>query len=146
MKRTCKTCAEHDRYQRCLLPTTTAKDCYRPDDQPACEHWNLAVEELTEAMCASVDKAREKHPVFLDVWPEPKDADINLSMSLAFKRKINKKNNYQLASVLCSEVFEFLAEVARGDFDRALKEAGDVMAVLYRTLNGDGQKKQEGKE
>ncbi len=75
MKRTCKTCAERDRYRRCLLPTTTAKDCYRPDDYPACEQWNLAFEDLTEAMCASVDKAREKHPVLLDVWPEPGDAE-----------------------------------------------------------------------
>ena len=68
----------------------------------------------------------------------------NAKNSSTLKKKNNnttcgKKESTQLHSILFSEVFEFLAEVARGDFDRALEEAGDVMAVLYRALNGEGR-------
>lgn len=139
MKRTCKTCAERDRYRRCLLPTTTAKDCYRPDDYPACEQWNLAFEDLTSAMYASVDKAREKHPVLLDVWPGPEEAEFYVRSAKFWKEEIARKEFDQLRSVIYSEVNEFIAEVARGDFDRALDEAGDIMAVLYRALNDEGK-------
>ncbi len=145
MKRTCKTCAERDRYRRCLLPGLTAKDCYRPDDHPACEHWILAFEDLTEAMCASVAKARRKHPVLLDVWPKSEDAEHYETCAKYLKEEIAHKEVDQLRTVLYSEVNEFIAEVARGDVERALDEAGDVLAVLYRTLNGDGQKKGESK-
>ena len=145
MKRTCKTCAERDSYWWCLLPTNTDKDCHRPDDTPACEHWHLSFEELTEAMCASVDKAREKHPVFLDVWPKPVEAEVYKTDAKFWKKEIARKEFDQLRSVLFSKVNEFLAEVARGDLDRAIDEAGDIMAVIYRTLNGDGQKQEESK-
>lgn len=143
MKKTCKTCAERDNYRWCLLPTNTDKDCHRPDDTPACEHWHLSFEELTEAMCASVDKARRKHPVLLDVWPEPKDAEGYEVWAKTWKQQIANKDRGQLRDVLYSEVNEFLVEVARGNFDRALEEAGDIMAVLYRALNGDGQGQEE---
>lgn len=140
MKRTCKTCAAYeDHLQRCWR----AKDDYCPDNKPACKHWILAAGKLSKAMCASLDKACEKHPVFLDVWPKTKDAETYLDTAEIHKLGIGKKDSNQLCSVLLSEVFEFLAEVARGDFDRAIEEAGDVMAVLYRTLNEAGKKERE---
>lgn len=142
MKRTCKTCAAYEGYlQRCWR----AKDDYCPDNKPACEHWILAAGKLTKAMCASLDKACEKHPVFLDAWPKAEDAEDYASYARIWKEAIANKDRGQLRDVLYSEVNEFLAEVARGDFDRALEEAGDVVAVLYRALNEDGKKEQEDK-
>lgn len=149
MKRTCKTCVYYDTYGNCWNPKETplCLDLPQPrkSNDPACAVWVLAPGKLTTAFRASLDKAREKHPVFLDAWPKAEDAETYLDTAEIHKLGIGKKDSTQLHSILFSEVFEFLAEVARGDFDRALEEAGDVMAVLYRTLNGDGQKKEEAK-
>lgn len=140
MKRTCKTCALRDDIRKRCWRTTKA-DC--PDNKPACEHWILAPYELTKALLASLEKASEKHPVFLDAWPKAEDSERYLDAAKAWKQRIADKGSRQLHAILYSEVCEFIAEVARGDFDRALEEAGDIMAVLYRALNGDGQKKEE---
>lgn len=140
MKRTCKTCEHRDRFGRCWkskVPNNS--DC--PDNKPACEHWMLAAEELNEAMKASLFKARRKHPVLLDVWPKAEDAEDYASYARIWKEAIANKDRGQLRDVLYSEVNEFLAEVARGYLDRAIDEAGDVLAVIYRVLNGEGEKK-----
>lgn len=138
MRKTCKTCGHRDELGRCWK-SKVPNESVCPENKPACEHWNLAFEDLTSAMYASVDKAREKHPVLLDVWPEPGDAEDYAAYAKAWKQQIARKGYDQLMAVLFSEVNEFLAEVARGDFDRALEEAGDVIAVLYRALNGEGK-------
>lgn len=144
MNATCKSCEHRDRLGRCWkAKVPNNSDC--PDNKPACEHWMLAAEELNEAMNASVDKARKKHPVLLDVWPEPEDDEVYETSAKMWKKEIAHKEFDQLRSVIYSEVNEFLAEVARGDFDRALDEAGDIMAVLYRALNGDGKRKEASK-
>ncbi len=74
MRKTCKTCGHRDELGRCWK-SKVPNESVCPENKPACEHWNLAFEDLTSAMYASVDKAREKHPVLLDVWPEPGDAE-----------------------------------------------------------------------
>lgn len=138
MKRTCKTCAAYDDLRQwCWM----VDDAYCPDNKPACEHWILAAGKLTKAFRASLDKAREKHPVFLDVWPKAKDAEDYASYARFWKDFKNGADRLQ--AILYSEVNEFIAEVARGDFDRALEEAGDIMAVLYRALNEAGKNEQE---
>lgn len=139
MKRTCKTCASRDDYiQQCWR---AEDDC--PDNKPACEYWILSAGKLIKYMCASLDKAREKPPEFLDVWPKAEDAEHYETCAKYLKEEIAHKEVDQLRTVLYSEVNEFIAEVARGDLDRALEEAGDIMAVLYRTLNGDGKNERE---
>lgn len=145
--KTCKTCAHYDCVGNCLC---TDDDCpfnaymiRREREAPACPAWKLDRHAFKSAFLDSLRKASEKHPVFLDVWPKAEDAETYLDTAEIHKLGIGKKDSDQLHSILFSEVFEFLAEIARGDFDRALEEAGDVMAVLYRALNGDGQKKEK---
>lgn len=142
MKRTCKTCEHRDRFGQCWkAKVPNNSDC--PDNKPACEHWMLAAEELNEAMKASLLKARRKHPVFLDVWPKSEDAEHYETCAKYLKEEIAHKEVDQLRTIIYSEVNEIIAEVARGDLDRAIDEAGDVVAVLYRALNCDGKKKEE---
>lgn len=148
MKRTCKTCDHYDCVGNCLC---TDYNCpfrtyavKREREAPACPAWKLDRHAFKSAFLDSLRKAREKHPVFLDVWPKAEDAEAYLDTAEIHKLDIGKKESTQLHSILFSEVFEFLAEVARGDLDRAIEEAGDVVAVLYRALNGDG--KQEDKQ
>lgn len=134
MKRTCETCAflnEGECIRHFLAPKSAM-----PFD-PACKDYTLSFSEFKWALAESRDKARKKHPGFVPLptldWEEGfvKDARWHAGAVPC------------LRNVLLAEVFEFLAEVARGDFDRALEEAGDVMAIMYRALNGDGQKKED---
>ena len=141
MKRTCETCKHFcqsfiEGQYRCFRTTPAVS---REWDSPACEHYELSKSDLEMAFDNSLAKARAKHPVFLDAWPKAEDAEAYLDTAEIHKLDIGKKESTQLHSILFSEVFEFLAEVARGDLDRAIEEAGDVMAVLYRALNGEGR-------
>lgn len=116
-------------------------------DDPACGKLRLDVERLMEAANNSLHKAREKHPDFVPL-PGPECASMYATRALFAKNDIESRvaTGYgELPAVLFSEVYEFLAEVANGDFDRDLEEAGDVVAVLYRALNNEGKKKEEDK-
>ena len=124
-------CYREENHKGMVIPVKGAK--------PACEHYELARSALGHAFDASLAKARKKHPVFLDVLPTQEDGDVYRDVAKGFKKIIADKTSTQLYAILCSEVLDFLAEVAKGDFARALEEAGDVMAVMYRALNGDGK-------
>ena len=143
MKRTCKTCDHFDCVGNCLCTDYNcpfkAHAIHREREAPACPAWKLDRHAFKSAFLDSLRKARTKHPVLLDVWPKAEDAFIYALGAKIWKRMIAKKTSFQLQAVLYSEVEEFLAEVARGDFERALEEAGDVVAVLYRALNGEGR-------
>lgn len=140
-----KTCGQcKHRWMECCLKDKRERLTVDAADE-ACESFDLHLGKLDEAFETSLEKACRKHPVFLDVWPKAEDAEDYASYARIWKKEIANKDRCQLRDVLYSEVNEFLAEVARGDFDRALEEAGDIMAVLYRALSEDGQKKEEGK-
>lgn len=132
-----KTCGQcKHRWMECCLKDKRERLTVDAADE-ACESFELHLGKLDEAFETSLEKACRKHPVFLDAWPKAEDAETYLDTAEIHKLDIGKKESTQLHSILVSEVFEFLAEIARGDFDRALEEAGDVVAVLYRALNGD---------
>lgn len=132
-----KTCGQcKHRWMECCLKDKRERLTVDAADE-ACESFELHLGKLDEAFETSLEKAREKHPVFLDAWPKAEDAEAYLDTAEIHKLEIGKKESTQLHSILFSEVFEFLAEIAKGDFARALEEAGDVMAVMYRALNGD---------
>lgn len=140
--KTCETCGYFDpSLQVCELKSKCKWHCILAADK-ACDDWTLGYEALLGKASESLKKAREKHPVFLDAWPKAEDAETYLDTAEIHKLDIGKKKSTQLHSILFSEVFEFLAEIARGDFDRALEEAGDVIAVLYRALNGECKKEE----
>lgn len=137
MKKICGQCKH--RWMECCLKDRRERLTVDAADE-ACESFELHLGKLDEAFETSLEKACRKHPVFLDVWPKAEDAESYLDTAEIHKLDIGRKESTQLHSILFSEVFEFLAEVARGDFDRALEEAGDIMAVLYRALNSKGRR------
>lgn len=145
MKRICANCAHANHSLMSNYIMCNKKHELRRSICQACKKRELSVEFLNDAFAKSLDKAREKHTVFLDAWPKAEDAETYLDTAEIHKLDIGKKESTQLHSILLSEVFEFLAEVARGDLDRAIEEAGDVMVVLYRALNGEWQKKESEK-
>ncbi len=109
------------------------------------ELWKLALDALGRAAWDSVEKARAKHPAFVPVVHGERVAAYHAEVAEVAKREIARHDRtgecreLALAAVLAAECHEFLAELARGDFGRALEEAGDVIAVLYRALNGEGR-------
>lgn len=131
MKKTCGQCKH--RWMECCLKDKRERLTVDAADE-ACESFELHLGTVDEAFEASLAKAREKHPDFVPM-PTP-----DLAEGFAVDARWHAEAVPYLRNVLLSEVQEFLAEVAKGDFGRALEEAGDVMAVLYRALNGEGKK------
>ena len=82
-----------------------------------------------------VRHARKKHPFFASrvLW---RDSDLFNVNEAQWQKKIIK-SNYSLEAVLLSEVHEFLIEMNKGNYKRALEEALDIVAVLVRALIGD---------
>lgn len=108
----------------------------------ACKDWTFPFTELIASAQDSLIKARDKHPDFIPS-PEKNYARIYTEIARELKDKGGHEGYSTLCSILMSECYEFLTEIAKGDLAAATTEAGDVMAVLYRALNGDG--KQEDK-
>lgn len=142
MKRTCETCAHLHQGHECILHFGSPKEVDKKD--PACKGYLLSFSELKWSLVDSLDKARKKHPDFVPL-PGPECASMYATRALIAKTDLESRiaiGYGTLPAVLFSEFYEFLAEVAKGDFDRALEEAGDVMAVLYRVLNGECKKEE----
>lgn len=133
MKRTCETCAFLNDGE-CTRHFVAPKIA-RPSD-PACKDYTLSFSEFRWALAESLDKARKKHPGFVPL-PTP-----DLAEGFAVDARWHAEAVPCLRNVLLSEVYEFIAEVAKGNFYRALEEAGDVMAVMFRALTGDGKKEE----
>ena len=142
--KTCKTCGYFDDgLQVCELKSKDKWHCVLADDK-ACDDWTLGYEALLGKASESLKKAREKHPDFVPPL-SPSIASTFAICANAAKRNLEEHGTLDddaLSVVLFSEVYEFLVEVARGDFDRALEEAGDVIAVMYRALNGECKKEE----
>lgn len=135
-----KTCGQcKHRWMECCLKDKRERLTVDAADE-ACESFELHLGKLDEAFRASLDKAREKHPKFIDLGQRYSDYSIEYFQDKKESLKgALKSSDCQLRTLLVAEVYAFLFEIARGDFDRALEEAGDIMAVLYRALNGDGK-------
>ena len=139
-----KTCGQcKHRWMECCLKDKRERLTVDAADE-ACESFELHLGTFDEAFEASLAKAREKHPGFV------------LVQSLRYKRETLRKHykmlagvarrnvaegrcEFQLCDVLLEEIYEFLEAFFSDDFDRSLEEAGDVVAVLYRALNGEGR-------
>ena len=82
-----------------------------------------------------VRHARRKHPFFARrvLW---RDDDLFNVNEAQWQKKVIK-SNYSLEAVLLSEVHEFLIEMHKGNYKRAIEEALDIVAVLVRALSGD---------
>lgn len=150
MKRTCETCKHFcesfvEGQYRCFRTTPAVSRAW---DSPACEHYELSKSDLEMAFDNSLAKACKKHPDFVAI-PAGKRAHAIGTAAGNMARKLKAylmgesmpmcHEDYQLEVALKSELYEFLEAFHCGDFERALSEAGDVVAVLYRALNGDGK-------
>lgn len=145
MKRTCETCMHFcesfvEGQYRCFRITPAVSRAW---DSPACEHYELSKTDFVMAFDGSLIKAREKHPGFVPVpqewWKLDALARYYGESARTGRRDVAEGDAaFKLGDVLLCEVYEFLEAFFAGDFTRALEEAGDVAAVLYRALNGEG--------
>lgn len=82
-----------------------------------------------------IKHAEAKHPKFADRFCVCEDGYLFSIKSM--QQEIAKQvagGKVCASSLLFEEVYEFLAEVAAGNLEKAKAEAGDVAAVLYRTI------------
>lgn len=105
---------------------------------------------LTATLHDGNDEARKAHPKFVtlpDASREHAVATAAGNMAKQIKADLERAStanyyrNCQLEMALKGELYEFLEAFHHGDFEAAMQEAGDVVAVLYRALNGDGRAK-----
>ena len=135
MKRICANCAHANHALMSNYIRCNKKHELRRSICQACKKWELPVELLNDAFAKSLDKARAKHP---DFCLNLADEDEQTCRYLAE----NWKKGNSIRAVLMSEANEFLCELARGDLDRAVSEAGDLIAVVYRALNNEGKQEE----
>lgn len=155
MKRTCKTCKHaffsfFDGKLKCYREENHKGMVIPVDDKkPACEHYELALSALDDAFDASLAKARKKHPDFVSIPAGSRAHAIGTAagnMAKQIKTDLEREStaqhhvDCQLEMALKGELYEFLEAFHHGDFNAALSEAGDVVAVLYRALNGEGRR------
>ena len=139
MKRICANCAHANHALMSNYIRCNKKHELRRAICQACKKWELSVELLNDAFAKSLDKARAKHPGFCLNLGGNEDEKVCRYLAE------NWKKGDTIRAVLMSEANEFLCELARGDLDRAISEAGDLIAVIYRALNGEWTKKENEK-
>lgn len=133
--KTCETCGYFDPgLQVCELKSKGKWHCVLAADK-ACDDWTMGYEALLGKVSESLKKAREKHPDFVPLPPFHWGNQL-LYEARQYKWKVQDGKG-ELQEVLLSECYEFMSALAVGDFRHALEEAGDVIAVLYRALNGE---------
>lgn len=151
-----KTCGQcrHLLFNRCLLKKREGLST----DSEACAFFELELYVLDKVVEKSIAKARAKHPDFCPFAihrknhiealarlheAEPDEHFFTLSGNIDLHHLDNAREAVRqcpsVLNVLKCEVVEFCKELELGDFDRALEEAGDVIAVLYRAINGEGK-------
>lgn len=129
----CCFCAHYGRGECNLFVSEPTK---RDPRTAGCKDWTFPFTELMAEAKDSLMKARDKHPDFV---PPPTP---DLAEGFAVDARWCAGAYPCLRNVLLSEVYEFLTEIAKGDLRRATEEAGDVIAVLYRALNGEGKQEE----
>lgn len=94
---------------------------------------------ITEAFAKLINEhirhAEEKHPKFADrlvgnVSSYRDDAE-RMRVLISY---MEQDGRVMASALLWEEMYEFLAEVQAGNIEKAKAEAGDVAAVLYRTI------------
>lgn len=85
-----------------------------------------------------IDHAIEKHPNFARLLTSTKNEKVYIACAEKTKSDLAEEVEHGYSctdTILDAEIYEFLAELARGDLTRAREEAADVVAVLYRALS-----------
>lgn len=135
-----KTCGQcKHRWMECCLKDKRERLTVEAADE-ACESFELHLGKLDEAFEASLEKARRKHPAFVPLPPFHWGNQL-LYEARQYKWKVQDGKG-ELQEVLLSECYEFMSALAVGDFNAALAEAGDIIAVMYRALNGECKKEE----
>lgn len=159
MKRTCENCRH-----ACPTNMVSMIFCFRDKDRsprklrtPACKDFELACNKLDEVFQDALRKNREEHPSF--VPPPQKNRSHIYALDAQTCRGYIKEGLAEIPSedeenalggyrfdllrnVLFAEAYDFLVKAADRNFDGALEKAGRIVAVIYRALNGDGEKKE----
>ncbi len=121
----------------------------RKRTMPACEHFALSMESMYLNVKDALCESRKELPGFLPPPQTTMVATYKIEAQACRSHLEVSANGFAdeyrfdlLGYLLFATVSEFLAEVANRDFERSLKKAAEVVAILYRTLNGDGEKKE----
>ena len=144
MTRTCYTCEKRDRFNHCWGLGRFGS--YVRDEDQACDCWQLGENVFEAAVRKSIQNSRDVFPEFV---PIPDETYANYFNKLSIQSMYPGNSRLTVArldNILVSKVYRFLSEVSRGDFDKAYEASADVVAILCRTLNGDGEKKQTNNE
>lgn len=95
----------------------------------------MTMEAFAEQINEHIRHAEEKHPKFAD------ELVGNVSSYREDAERMRVLNSYMeqdgrvmASALLWEEMYEFLVEVQAGNIEKAKAEAGDVAAVLYRTI------------
>lgn len=124
--------------------------------EPACEHFELSLESLEMALEDALCKSRKERPNFVPPPQEQRRARLYALDARTCRGYIEEglkevpsedenTGGYRfdlLRNILFAAAYDFLVEISTGDFNQSLKKAGEITAILYRTLNGDGEKKE----
>ena len=128
----CRTCRYYDAQDKaCYLKGY--RQGFKPTD--GCDRWVYNTDRFADIVNAHVRHACKKHPGFVRTVCPVNTSYMRFSKHADLYREMLGQDSC-LAYALLSEVYEFLAEVARGDANRAEQEAADVMAVIIRALAG----------
>lgn len=99
------------------------------EDKKIDEFFNLCKKHLVHA--------RTKHPQFAKRILTRSTELANEYLAGFHKKMITQDDFYALEDILMSELHEFLVEAHRGNRERAIEEACDIFAVLFRYIAGD---------
>lgn len=96
------------------------------------------------SLCSDhITNAQKKHPVFATCLSESTVNDLEKRyneyavMYQGQLRAALNRGTAPIETILLEEVYEFLEAVAAGDSIAIREEAADIVAVLYRAVNGE---------
>lgn len=157
--RTCGYC-NHSRFSNAFGLLICFRDNHRTPHEvsgPACEHFELTSDKLFAAFKTALGDSRRECPNFVPPPQEKRRARLYATDARVCKGYIeeglkeipsedeeNALGGYRfdlLRNTLFAASYEFLVEVSAKNFYQSLKKAGEIIAILYRTLNGDGENK-----
>lgn len=97
-------------------------------------------EAFWKACSKHIQHARDKHPHFADtvinrkhITPEASAASIARHTKAIISHEA-LSGRASVENILLGEVYEFIAELAKKDKARAVEEAADIVAVVYRAI------------
>lgn len=108
---------------------------------PACNHWTLSDDAIKRLVGDGLSRSRKG--AFVQC---PNEADAyRYEMAAIYYNHLRESMEGKLDPLvyaLLSKVFAFVGNVSRGNFDESMSNAGDIAAILVRSLNREWEKEE----